>query len=113
MTTPFYSSTSDLSPDYVLGGKVTKTLVYKSADTEVSILKLAPGARIKLHEHPQDSELYFDIGLNIGELCPIGESHEFYNDSPTDTVSLLSVKTTKSPEIREDENASSMFVFGV
>lgn len=112
MYNTFITARSDLPSEYISGGRVTKQLVYKSADTEVSILELAPGAKIEPHEHDEDSELYFLIGTNVGDLCPIGSSHQFENATP-DTVLLLSVKTTKMPEIRTCEISGAKFVFGV
>ena len=111
MNNTFLAHPSDLPAEYVSGGKVTKRLVYKSSDTEVAILELAPGAEIKLHEHTEDSELYFIIGTGLVDLCPIGASHRFENATP-DKVLLLSVKTTKKPEIREGDVTGSKFVFG-
>lgn len=57
MNQTFFAPNSPLPPEYVSGGEVTKRTVYKSSDTEVAILEVAPGAEINWHDHPADSEL--------------------------------------------------------
>lgn len=111
MNSLFFAPSSNLPPEYVSGGEVTKRLVYKTDDTEISILKLAPWTTIKVHEHDTDSEIYFTIGTGMGELCPIGSSHKFENNS-NDTVYLLSIKSTKILEIRDIDPIGN-FIFGV
>ena len=98
MTLHFQVKRSTLPNALIAKGMVTKRLVYCSDDTEVAILELTPGAEIAWHDHTSNSELHFLIATGSGELCQIGSSHHYKNDS-SHPVQLLSVKSTKKMEI--------------
>ena len=73
-------------------------MVYRSDDTEVAVLSIPPQAEIRLHTHTDDGELYFLTDYGLGELCELGDSHSFSNQT-ANTVRLLSVKSTKKLEV--------------
>lgn len=92
---PFQIMRSSLPPEYISGGEVTKRLVFRSDDCEVALLEVAPNAKITMHQHTEDSELYFIVDDGICDPCPRGSSHYFTNKK-NHTVTILSVKTTKN-----------------
>ncbi len=98
MNKAFQPQPSSLPREYVSGGEVTKRMVYRSDDTEVAVLSIPPQTEILLHTHTDDGEIYFLIDDGRGELCKLGDSHSFSNQT-ADTVRLLSVKSTKKLEV--------------
>ena len=75
MKQAFFTQSSPLPTEYVSGEGVTKRLVYRDCDTEVSILEIAPGAGINWHYHLSDSEIYLQPSTGNGELCQKGDGH--------------------------------------
>ena len=74
--------------------EVMKTLIYQSNGrgiTEIALLELSPGAKIKRHKHTDDNEIYFDIITKEVEVCEIGGEHELENFTK-DVLYVLSIK---------------------
>ncbi|MBR2587941.1 MAG: hypothetical protein IKD77_01910 [Bacilli bacterium] len=85
-------------------GEIKKFPIYKNADsneiTEIALLELSPGAKIKLHKHSNDSEIYFILDSKRYECCSIGEAHELENTTG-EIMKVLSVKSATSLETNE------------
>jgi len=98
MKQAFFTQSSPLPTEYVSGEGVTKRLVYRDCDTEVSILEIAPGAGINWHDHLSDSEIYLQPSTGNGELCQKGDGHNFVNYESV-PVLLLSVKSKRELKV--------------
>lgn len=90
-----------LSAELVERGEVTKYPIYSneysmhSADDQVTVamLELSPGARIKLHEHKSDNEVYFIVDTKEYLYCGKGGAHSLENTS-NEIMRVLSIKGT-------------------
>lgn len=83
---------SFLAEEFVDKGEIITQQIFKSANCEVTLLALSPGARIKEHWHINDSEWYIFFEAKKIECCPKGESHSLENPSTTEYLFVLSIK---------------------
>ncbi|MDO4975322.1 MAG: hypothetical protein Q4E61_03280 [Alphaproteobacteria bacterium] len=95
----------ELIPSHLVErGEIKKFPIYKNTEskeiTEIALLELSPGAKIKLHKHNSDSEIYFILGSKRYECCPIGGEHSLENTTG-EVMQVLSVKSATSLEENE------------
>jgi mannose-6-phosphate isomerase-like protein (cupin superfamily) len=95
----------ELIPNHLVErGEIKKFPIYKNAEskeiTEIALLELSPGAKIKLHRHNSDSEIYFILGSKRYECCHIGGEHSLENTTG-EVMQVLSVKSATSLEANE------------
>lgn len=79
-------------------GKIDRTVIYKNERsteiTEISLLELSPGAKIKVHWHYNDSEIYYKIDSKEIEYCRVGEKHGLENKTK-EILRVISIKCAK------------------
>lgn len=69
-----------LIPDLVERGKVTKQLLFKSDEVEVSLLELGINAKIKSHVHKDTREWYYNAETGrLESEVDAGGAHAFPN----------------------------------
>lgn len=89
-----------LSEEYA-EGKVEKLLygnwfltALSGEVSELALLRLEPGSKIKYHQHIDDSEVYFILESGVILECKSGEWHGLMNNTSSDMY-VFSVKNKK------------------
>ena len=81
-----------LPPELTERGKISKFEIITGNNFEVSLLVLSPMAKIKMHQHPDDIEYYFNLTEKTLSICEKGGSHELANNSETEELMVISIK---------------------
>ncbi len=82
----------ELVSDLVVSGKCYKELIYQDSMGSEELLWLSPLAVIGVHQHAQDSELYFDWYNNNVEYCEKELKHGLENISDEKWALVVSIK---------------------
>ena len=93
-----------LSPELVEKGTVLKREIAVLGDYEIGILMVHPHSKIKKHDHIDNWEIYVDIPYGfIIDVCEIGNSHDFDNDSdnPRDILYIKGYNGVPIPNEKE------------
>ena len=83
--------TETVSPSLTERGEIKKWVLMRHEGFEVSLMKLAPFAKIKRHKHTTDWEIYFYVKSKTVSICEVGEEHELENPG-TKEMLVISVK---------------------
>ena len=105
-----------LSAELIERGDVKKYTLYSNEHNLHSIddlviiamLELSPGAKIKLHEHLSDNEVYFIVDTHEYLYCGKGGAHSLENKT-NNVMRVISVKGKNSQPFIDIIASSSIF----
>ena len=107
-----YIGNENLSENLVTEGTVKKYPIYvnnaSNEITEISILELSQGAKIKFHVHQEDSEIYYMLGTKEYKCVTLGEGHSLENRT-NEILIVLSIKSKQ--DLKDLNKVKEMFPY--